>query len=224
MAGTVAEVIAQLARASTGLSSAAATALRAQQEVTDAHRSLSAASAGASAHVVTNATTEWKTAADKAGKVARLLMEAVGHLNAYANRIAPGSAPTEPTLTGPTGEELLTDTTRRSDARRGPGSFFNKMARKSEDVQDTGKSMVELGQEAIRVLGGPRGPSGAQTSHTGTPNAVVPTHSVRIDPPEAGGHILILGLIAGITVNRAVNVAREQIARYLKRERRPEPQ
>jgi hypothetical protein len=224
MAGTVDEVIAQLARASAGLSSAAATALRAQQDVIDAHQALSDASVGASAHAVTNATGEWETAADKAGKVARLLMEAVRHLNAYSNRIAPGSAPDEPMLTGPTGDELLADTTRRSDARRGAGNFFSKMARKSEDVQDTGKSMVELGQEAIRVLGGPRGPSGAQTSHTGTPSAVVSTHPVRIDPPEAGGHILILGLIAGITVNRAVNVAREQIARYLKRERRPEPQ
>ncbi|WP_326549758.1 hypothetical protein [Micromonospora sp. NBC_01813] len=218
MSGTVADVIAQLTRASTGLSSAAATALRAQQEAVEAHQALTAASAGATAHAVTNATTEWKTAADKAAKVARLLMEAVRHLNTYANRISPGSAPAEATLTGPTGEELLADTTRRSDARRGPGSFLNRMARNAENVQDTGKSLVTAGQEAIRIGGGPRGTAGTQTSHTGTPSAVVPTHPARIDPPEAGGHILVLGLIAGITVNRTVNVARRQIARYLKRD------
>lgn len=224
MSGTVADVIAQLAQASTGLSSAAATALRAQQDAIEAHQALTKASTGTTAPAVTNATAEWKTAADKAGKVARLLLQAAAHLNAYSNVIAPGSAPTEVSITGPTGEELLADTTRRSEARQGAGSFFNKMARKAEDVQDTGKSMVKAGQEAIRIVGGPRGPAGTQTSHTGTPSAVVATHPVRIDPPEAGGHILVLGLIAGITVNRTVNVAREQIARYLKRERRPEPQ
>ncbi|MFY1634583.1 hypothetical protein ACN27F_15120 [Solwaraspora sp. WMMB335] len=223
MSGPVADVIAQLARASTGFSSAAAAALRAQQEAAEAHQILADASTGAAAPAVTNATAEWTTAADKAAKVARLLMEAVRHLNAYSNRIAPGSAPTEPTLAGPTGEELLADTTRRSDARRGAASFLNKMARNAENVQDTGKSMVEAGQVAIRIGGGPRGPAGTQTSHTGTPSAFVPTHPARIDPPEAGGHILILGLIAGITVNRTVNAARRQIARYLKRDQQAKP-
>jgi hypothetical protein len=84
MSGTVAEVIAQLAQASTGLTSAAATALRAQQDAIEAHQALNKASTGTAAPAVTNATTEWKTAADKAGKVARLFLQAAAHLNAYS--------------------------------------------------------------------------------------------------------------------------------------------
>jgi hypothetical protein len=150
MSGTVAEVIAQLAQASTGLTSAAATALRAQQDAIEAHQALTKASTGTAAPAVTNATTEWKTAADKAGKVARLFLQAAAHLNAYSNVIAPGSAPTEVAITGPTGEELLADTTRRSEARRGAGSFANRLARQTEDLQDAAKTSGELGDLVLQ--------------------------------------------------------------------------
>ncbi|MFY1635296.1 hypothetical protein ACN27F_18815 [Solwaraspora sp. WMMB335] len=216
MAGTVAEVIAQLARASTGLSSAAATALRAQQEVIDAHQSLSAASAGASARAVRNATAEWKTAADKAGKVARLLMEAVGHLNAYANRIAPGSAPTEPTLTGPTGEELLADTTKRSEAQRNVGGFLGRLARKSEDVQDSAKTMGEVAEKVTQVIRTPAGSGGTQSAGTTSPSIVHATPT-RIDAADAAGNLVVVGLVAGIAIHKTGQIASRQIARLRKK-------
>ncbi|WBB96921.1 MULTISPECIES: hypothetical protein [unclassified Solwaraspora] len=221
MAGTVAEVIAQIARASTGLSSAAATALRAQQEVTDAHQSLSAASAGASARAVTNATTEWKTAADKAGKVARLLIEAAGHLNAYANRIAPGSAPTEPTLAGPTGEELLADTTRRSESRRGVGSFLDRLARRTEDVQDTAKTTAELGDSGLNILRDLATPPPGSQSTTGTsaPTVAFTDTRPKLEAGDAAGHLVVAALIAGLAARRADRYIRQGLARLRQRER-----
>ncbi|MFV2008491.1 MULTISPECIES: hypothetical protein [unclassified Micromonospora] len=216
MAGTVAEVIAQLARASTGLSSAAATALRAQQEVTDAHQALSAASAGASAHAVTNATAEWETAADKAGKVARLLMEAVGHLNAYANRIARGSAPDEPMLTGPTGEELLADTTKRSEAQRNVGGFLGRLARKSDDVQDSAKTMGEVAEKVAQVIRTPAGSGGTQSAGTSSPS-IVPATPTRIDAADAAGNLVVVGLVAGIAIHKTGQIASRQIARLRKK-------
>lgn len=216
MAGTVDEVIAQLARASAGLSSAAATALRAQQEVIDAHQALSGASVGASAHGVTDATAEWETAADKAGKVARLLMEAVRHLNAYANRIAPGSAPDEPTLTGPTGEELLADTTKRSEAQRNVGGFLGRLARKSDDVQDSAKTMGEVAEKVAQVIRTPAGGGGTQSAGTSSP-AIVPATPTRIDAADAAGHLVVVGLVAGIAIHRTGQITGRQIARLRKK-------
>ncbi|MFV2019542.1 hypothetical protein [Micromonospora sp. LOL_023] len=222
MSGTVADVIAQLTRASTGLSSAAATALRAQQEAVEAHQTLSGASVGATAHAVTNATTEWKTAADKATKVARLLMEAVRHLNAYANRISPGSAPAEATLTGPTGEELLADTTRRSDARRGAGSFLDRFARRAEDLQDAGKTTGDVGKSSFDILRDLTTPPSGTQSTTGTspPTVAFTDTRLKFDAGDAAGHLVVAALIAGLAARRAerpIRYIRQGLARLRKR-------
>jgi hypothetical protein len=222
MSGTVADIIAQLAQASTGLSSAAATALRAQQDAIEAHQALTKASTGAAAPPVTNATTEWKTAADKAGKVARLLLQAAVHLNAYSNVIEPGSAPTEVAITGPTGEELLADTARRSEARRGAGSFLDRLARRTEDLQDAGKTTGDVGKASFDILRDFTAPPSGSQSTTGTspPTVAFTDTRPKFDAGDAAGHLVVAALIAGLAARRAerpIRYIRQGLARLRKR-------
>ncbi|MEV4760095.1 hypothetical protein AB0J86_34035 [Micromonospora sp. NPDC049559] len=94
MSGDLGEVIRQLLRVIGELDRAAVTAGRARDQAEQALAALTEAAQGTNDPAANQAITEARTAAEKAGKSARLFAEAAGAFAEYANVIVPGSAPT----------------------------------------------------------------------------------------------------------------------------------
>ncbi|MEV4494263.1 hypothetical protein AB0J84_00945 [Micromonospora arborensis] len=231
MSDSLGEVVAQLRSAIDTLRSAAVVAMRAQADAEEALAHYSQAARGSKHPQLTDAVTDSRTAAEKAGRLARLISEAADHIGAYSNAVAPGSAPTQqPTdAATPSGENLLTEAVERESARRNVASFLSTMTRKAEDVQDNTQKSVAAAREAFEIVRGPQGPSGAQQAGTTTP-AVGSTVGQRVlnEAPDAAGHLVVVGLVASIALHRSVQSIRKGIARLRDRERtdrvqRPDP-
>ncbi|GGO30294.1 hypothetical protein [Micromonospora parathelypteridis] len=231
MSGSLGQVVAQLRSAIDTLHNAAVVARRAQADAEEAHAHYSQAAQGSSHPHLSGAVTESKTAGEKAGKLARLISEAADRIGNYLNAVAPGSAPTrQPTdSAAPSGEDLLTETVERESARKNVASFLSTMTRKVEDVQDNTQKSVAAAREAFTIIRGPKGPSGAQQAGTAAPTAG-PSLGQRLlnEAPDAAGHLVVVGLVASIAVQRSVQSIRKGIARLRDRERtdrvqRPDP-
>lgn len=231
MSGSIGEIVAQLLSSIDTLRSAAVVARRAQADAEEAVAHYSQAARGSKHPQLTGAVTESRTAAEKAGKLARLISEAADRVRAYSNAVAPGSAPTQqPTdAATPSGEDLLTEAVERESARRNVGSFLSTMTRKAEDLQDNTQKSVAAAREAFEIVRGPQGPSGSQQAGTTMP-AVGPTVGQRLlnEAPDAAGHLVVVGLVASVALHRSVQSIRKGIARLRDRERtdrvqRPDP-
>ncbi|MGC4876560.1 hypothetical protein ACLQ26_09910 [Micromonospora sp. DT43] len=231
MSGSLGDVVAQLRSAIDALHSAAVVARRAQADAEEANAHYTQAAQGSSHPELVGTVAESRTASEKAGKLARLISEAADSIGAYSKAIAPGSAPTtEPSdAATPSGEDLLAETAERESARKNVASFLSTMTRKVEDVQDNTQKSVAAAREAFTIIRGPHGPSGAQQPGTTTPTAG-PTVGQRLlnEAPDAAGHLVVVGLVAGIAVHRSVLSIRKGIARLRDRERtdrvqRPDP-
>ncbi|WP_406067033.1 hypothetical protein [Micromonospora sp. NBC_01638] len=222
MSGSLGDVVAQLRGAIDTLHSAAVVARRAQADAEEANAHYTRGAQGSGHPELTGAVTESKTAAEKAGRLARLISEAADRVGAYSNAVAPGSAPnTRPSDSAtPSGEDLLAETVERESARKNVASFLSTMTRKAEDVQDNTQKSVAAAREAFTIIRGPQGPSGAQQAGTTAPT-VGPTLGQRLinEAPDVAGHLVVVGLVASIAVHRSVQSIRKGIARLRDRER-----
>ncbi|GAB3812631.1 hypothetical protein [Micromonospora zhanjiangensis] len=224
------EVLARLKAAIEDLDTAAVTATRAAADARQAEAHYREAGTGSDHRAAQGAVDESTTAAEKAGKVARLLAETGGHLIAYVNTIAPGAVPTDRGVESavPTGEQLVTESVRRSDARAGFAGFLSKMTRNVEDIQDVGKSATEVAQTSYSILKDPTGPTGAKSTGTTTPTIRPANPPAKIEAAEAVGHLLAAGLVVAIAVHRSGQMIRREFARLRshadeKRNQRPHP-
>ncbi|MFF5214678.1 hypothetical protein [Micromonospora sp. NPDC000442] len=223
-------VVAQLRHVIDTLRKAAVVAQRAQSDAQHAAAHYSEAARGSSHANLTSAVQESKAAGAKAGRFANLISKAADSVAAYSNAIVPGSAPkADPTESAmPSGERLLAESVERESSRRNVGSFLGTMTRKVEDLQDNTQKTVTAAREAFNFIRGPQGPAGTHTGTT-TPSAS-PALGQRLanEAPDTAGHLVVVGLVAGIAVHRSVVSIRKGIARLRGRERtdgiqRPDP-
>src|SRR5262249_48394915 len=160
---------------------------------------------------------EARTASEKLGKVARLLGEAGNALTNYINTIAPGTAPRRKALPSSvlTGEQLVEDTERRADTQqRNIDSFLRRQVKKADDLQDTGKNVGENVQRGLEILRNPSRPSGASSQ---TPSVGPPPAPTKIEPGDATGNLVIVGLLAGVAVEKLTSLIARGIARLRNR-------
>ncbi|GAB3977041.1 hypothetical protein V1634_27070 [Plantactinospora veratri] len=219
MTGSVGDVVAQLLAVLRSLDAAAVTALRAQADADQAEAHVTEVARGTNHNHIRQAVTASRTASEKAARYARLLAKANENLTTYINKIAPGSTPTHQAAeaAAPSGEQIVADAERRSNAKRNLDSFLGRMTRDVESVQDGAKSGTELTQQVISIFRNPSGPSGSQQAGTGTPTLSAPAPKAKIDVPEAAGHIVVAGLVVGIALHKSGQMIRSQIARFKNR-------
>ncbi|MGI5215586.1 hypothetical protein [Plantactinospora sp. CA-290183] len=219
MTGSVGDVVAQLRAVLESLDAAAVTALRAQADADQAEAHFTEAAKGTDHPAIRQAITASHTASEKAARYARLLATANESLTAYINKIAPGSIPTHQAAdsAAPSGEQLVTDTVERSNARRNIASYLSRMARDAENLQDTAKTSTEAVQQGVNIVRHSPSPPGLQQAGTGTPSAPVPASRPKIDAPEAAGNIVVVALISGIAIQRFSQTVSDTIARMKKR-------
>ncbi|MBF9127473.1 hypothetical protein I0C86_00455 [Plantactinospora sp. S1510] len=176
--------MAQLRRVLGIIDETAVTAKRAQEEAEQVRSAYVEASQGSADHLMRQAVTDSRTAADKAGKTARLLSEAAEHFTTYVNVIAPGSVPPRSAAPEamPDGERTVTEAMVR---RNRATSFLDRAARRADDVKDaaaeTTKAVEEGTKVALRQIKGDRGASSGGPASTTTTT----THPAPSQPPPA---------------------------------------
>jgi hypothetical protein len=230
MTASVGDVVAQLRAVLESLDAAAVTALRAQADADQAEAHFREAATGTDHSKIREAITASHTASQKTARYARLLAKANESLTTYLNTIAPGSVPTHRAADSgtPTGEQILTDTVERSNARRSIDSYLSRMTRDVENLQDNAKTSTEAVQHAVNIVRKPPSPPGLQRAETGTPSVPASAPKPKIDAPEAAGHIVVVGLITGVALYRFGRTISNGIARLKShgdkdRTKRPDP-
>jgi hypothetical protein len=150
MASSVGDVVAQLQAVIERFDRIAIAAKHAQADAYDAHDSYSEAKQGTGHSDLNNAVTISREAAEKAGKVARLLAEASSSFATYLNTIAPGSDGQQrsPSVV-PAGEAVVADAQAREERL---GGWLQRISAKADDLEDTVDEIAESvgdGQKAI---------------------------------------------------------------------------
>jgi hypothetical protein len=147
MASSVGDVVAQLKAVIERIDKMAVASAHAQADAYEAHRRYAEASRGTDRSDLNNAVTITREAAEKAGRVARLLAEAKGSLVTYVNAIAPGSVLGGALSSGemPSGGQLVEEAERR--ARRAEFAW-RKQLKQADDVKDS-LERVESGGKAV---------------------------------------------------------------------------
>ncbi|WP_341719464.1 hypothetical protein QQG74_06910 [Micromonospora sp. FIMYZ51] len=220
MSASLDAVVSQLRQVIGTLQGAAIVARRAQEDASQATTHYTEAARGTSHPNLTGAVQESEAARGKAVRLANLISKAADSVAAFSNAVVPGSAPTAPSEAAmPSGETLLSESVERESGRRNVGSFLSTMTRNVEDLQDNTQKTVSAAREAFNFIRGPQGPTGTQAGTT-TPSAS-PTLGQRLanEAPDTAGHLVVVGLVAGIAVHRSVVSIRKGIARLRNRER-----
>jgi hypothetical protein len=181
---SVGDVAARLRTVLGIIDEAAVTAKRAQEEAEQVRTAYVEASKGSADQSMRKAVTDSRTAAEKAGKTARLLSEAAEHFTTYVNTIAPGSAAPRSSAPEamPDGERTVTEAVNR---RSRATSFLDRVARRADDVKDaaaeTTKAVEEGTKIALQQIKGDRGASSGSPASTTTTT----THPTPSQPPPA---------------------------------------
>lgn len=171
---------------------------RAQQEAEQAQAAYTEASRGTADRSMRRAVVDARTAAEKAGKTARLLSEVAEHLTTYLNIIAPGTVP--PRLSAP---EAMPDgerTTLEAMTRRSRStSFLDRTARRADDLKDTvaetTKAVSEGTRVALQQIKGDRGGSSAgSTSSTTSSTSPIPAQPVTAHEAVSALTVSVLGV------------------------------
>jgi hypothetical protein len=154
MSGSLGDVVRQLRQVIVELDQAAVTAKHAQAGAEQAHGLYSEAARGTDHPQTNRAINESRTAAEKAGKSARLLAEAASAFTEYVNHIAPGSAPPRSSApeASPAGERLMSPA-------GGHRQLSNKLLGRIASVKnaDDGLQNVEKVAETIQEAAGSGG-------------------------------------------------------------------
>ncbi|MGW0432019.1 hypothetical protein ACWDV4_05675 [Micromonospora sp. NPDC003197] len=215
MTGNVGDVVAQLLNVRNRLAEAAVTAMRAKADADHAQGRYVEAADGTDHPQIREAIADIRTASEKSAKYARLLEEARESLAKYIGRIAPGVVSSKDIENAmPSGERLISEADRRSEAQRNVDALMGMLTRKVEDVQEAAKSSTKLGKQAIKLLEGSRGPTGSEVpKRTKAPAVVQGGTRTKVDVPEAAGHLVVVGLVVGIAVHKVGRLARRAIER-----------
>jgi hypothetical protein len=139
MTSLLQEVLAEMRELLTAIDEAAGKALHAQEDAREAHAQYVEATRGTSHPDAAKAVTNVHTAAQKAGKTARLLAEAANAYADYINTIAPGTVPARHSAPDamPDGERLLAEADERGSRA---DAFWRRQAKKADDTQDSAEN------------------------------------------------------------------------------------
>lgn len=183
MTAGVRDVLEQLRVAIGKLDEAAMFAKRAQIDAEEAAAQFAAAGHGTDHPQMTNATTEAREAADKAGKVARLYAEAAAEYARYANHLAPGTMPERRSTPAamPAGEQLVEN----AEARAARAEVaWRKQVNSAGDIGDALRE-AEKGSKAVFKYVRHRldPPSGGTSTTAGHPPAPPQQHHAQVEHP-----------------------------------------
>ncbi|MEV4495990.1 hypothetical protein AB0J84_09815 [Micromonospora arborensis] len=181
MSSPLAQVVTQLRSTVDRLDALAVQASRAATDVAEGHALYADVGRGTDHPKLRAAVSQSRTGVDKAHRLARLSSDAARQIADFLNAIAPGSArqPAAGPSGSPSGEELLADSDRRDLARAKVRGFVNRSVRKADDIQEQAAKTTDATQKLIKVFDNPKGPSGTQSTSTGTPLSPVPHHGRR---------------------------------------------
>lgn len=214
---SIGDVVVQLKAVTEKLDNASVTATRAQADVQDAHQKLVQAAQGTGHAELRQAAAGASEAAAKMGKFARLVAEAANDLTAYIRVIAPGAAPdgSRAVQAAPSGEQILQDTLKRSEARAAVDGFLRKSSRSIEKIQEKGENAAKVVEAAVKEIRHPTGAGGQSTTGTASPTA-----PAKIEASDAVGNLIVVGVAVGVAAQRSGKAIQQGIARLRKRERR----
>lgn len=214
---SVGDVVAQLKTATEKLDNASIVATRAQVDVHEAHQKLAQVAQGAGHGEINQAVAGASEAAAKMGKFARLAAEAAQDLADYIAAIAPGASPggSRAVQSAPTGEQILQDTLKRSEARAAVDGFLRKSSRNIEKIQEKGENAAKVVEAAVKEIRHPTGAGGQSTTGTASPTA-----PAKIEASDAVGNLIVVGVAVGVAAQRTGKAIQQGIARLRKRERR----
>ncbi|GAB3972354.1 hypothetical protein V1634_07580 [Plantactinospora veratri] len=213
---SVASVVAQF-RAILGIiDEAAVGAARAQEEAEQSRAAYAEVSQGTADRLMRKAVEDSRTAAEKAGKTARLLSEAAEHFTTYVNIIAPGTVPPRSSAPEamPEGERVVSDAMAR---RRRASGFLDRTASRADDVKDTVAEITKAVEEgtkvALKQIKGDRPPTGGTPSSTATTSA--PQHAAGSSPPahEAISALVVTALGAALVGRAGVDYIKKRLNR-----------
>jgi hypothetical protein len=172
MSDLISEVLAELRELIGTVDEAAMLALRAQADAQEAYSAYREAGTGSKRPDIARAQVDSRTAAEKAGKTARLLAEAASAFADYVNVIACGTVPPRHSApdAAPTGEGLAAVApSLRSRLQR----YLAKAGVDADDSQEglatTATSLAAGATSAKRVLRDQHGPFGTTTTTPRTP-------------------------------------------------------
>jgi hypothetical protein len=172
MSASIAEVLAELRELIGTLDEAAGLASRAQVDAREAYGAYREAGTGSRRPDIVRAQVDARTAAEKAGKTARLLAEAASAFAEYVDVIAPGTVPPRHSAPEamPSGEGLVEDA---SHARTPLHRYLAKAGVDADDTQEgiasTATNLAAGVGAAKRVLRDQHGPFGSTTTTPRTP-------------------------------------------------------
>ncbi|MGC4874823.1 hypothetical protein ACLQ26_00955 [Micromonospora sp. DT43] len=221
MSSLLAQVVAQLRSTIDRLDALAVQANRAATDVAEGNARYAGVGRGTDHPKLRAAVSQSRTGADKALRIARLSSDAARNVADFLNVIAPGSAPQSAAAASgpPSGEDLLADSDRRDIARAKARGWVNRSLRKADDLQEHAANATDKTQKLIKVFTNPNGPSGTQSTGTGTPTVPASAPRARIDGAEAAGNLVVVGLLAGVAASRLATTTGKLIARFWRRGR-----
>jgi hypothetical protein len=193
MSGPLDVVIARLKAAIEKLDTATITATRAQADAQQAHTHYADAGRGSTHPAIEGAKMESTTAAEKAGKVGRLLAETSTHLTAYVNTIAPGSISTgQSGAAMPSGEQLVSEAERRG---RRADIAWRKQVKKAEDIEGNLQKAEDGAKEVIGFIKQKMSPPGGTSTGTVAEPPALPPDRPQIDHPVTAA-VMAAGALA----------------------------
>ena len=113
----------------------------------------------------------------------------------------------------------MADSDRRDLARAKMRGLLTRSVRKADELQEQAAKATDATQQLIKVFRNPKGPSGTQSTSTGTPTVPGPRPRSKIDGAEAAGNLVVVGLLAGVAAGQLATVTGKMIARFRRRER-----
>ena len=205
MTGSVEDLLAGMRSLLVAIDNAAVSATRAQADAQQAQGRYQQAATGTAHPVLVRAVAAARTAAEKAGRTARLLAKSADAYTAYVNKIAPGAAGAMRPVPGamPDGGELTETHSREPKWRR----LVNKVkeTESADDGIENFKKMANDGQAAL---------PGGTVAPVRPPMAVL--GPATNEGPQVGD-ALIAGAALALLVMRGSEVAVNIKRRYLKR-------
>lgn len=176
MSSLLAEVMAEMLELISSIDEASILAKRAQADAEEAQAAYHEAGTGTQHPAIKKSEVNARTAAEKAGKTARLLGEAANAFTDYLNVIAPGIVPVRQSTPGamPTGKDLADEaSSQESRLDRFLGEIGDTADDDQEGIATTATNVAGGIQAALRIVFGEHGPHGAVTvtGETNLPDA-----------------------------------------------------
>ncbi len=211
------EVIAQFRKLLGVIDETAVNAKRAQEDAERARSAYVEASRGTSDQLMGKAVVNSRTAAEKAGKTARLLSEAADHFATYINIIAPGTVPprmSAPEAT-PSGEQVAEEATQSLNPQLPqPDHQEGRRPCRCHQHNDEGHGGQREGSRASNPLTPPPHPPGISPGTTTTSQTATPATPGQSSSVADGASAVTIALLGAAVVGRAaIRAAKRRVAR-----------